>query len=142
MSAPQGQAGATVTSPGDSLMTVTGLTKHFPVNRGIIFRHRVGLVRSVDDVSFEVAHGETLGIVGESGCGKTTTARMLTRLIEPTAGQILFDGRDITHLRAGQMRPLRREIQMIFQDPYSSLNPRHTVGAIVDAPWRDRKSAV
>jgi peptide/nickel transport system ATP-binding protein len=123
----------------DALLTVTGLTKHFPVTRGIIFRHRVGLVRSVDDVSFEVSRGETLGIVGESGCGKTTTARMLTRLIEPTAGQILFDGRDITHLRAGQMRPLRREIQMIFQDPYSSLNPRHTVGAIVGAPWRLQK---
>jgi peptide/nickel transport system ATP-binding protein/oligopeptide transport system ATP-binding protein len=93
-------------------------------------------VRSVDDVTFEVAEGETLGIVGESGCGKTTTARMLTRLIEPTAGRIVFDGRDITHLRPGTMRPLRREVQMIFQDPYSSLNPRHTVGAIVGAPFR------
>jgi peptide/nickel transport system ATP-binding protein len=123
----------------DSLMSVTGLTKHFPVTRGIIFRHRVGLVRSVDDVSFEVTRGETLGIVGESGCGKTTTARMLVRLLEPTAGQIIFDGRDITHLRSGAMRPLRREVQMIFQDPYSSLNPRHTVGAIVGAPWRLQK---
>jgi len=123
----------------DALMRVTGLTKHFPVTRGIIIRRRVGLVRSVDDVSFDVARGETLGIVGESGCGKTTTARMLTRLIEPTAGQIIFDGRDITHLRAGAMRPLRREVQMIFQDPYSSLNPRHTVGAIVGAPWRLQK---
>jgi peptide/nickel transport system ATP-binding protein len=118
---------------------VTGLTKHFPVNRGVIFRRRVGLVRSVDDVSFDVARGETLGVVGESGCGKTTTARMLVRLIEPTAGQIVFEGRDITHLRTGAMRPLRREIQMIFQDPYSSLNPRHTVGAIVGAPWRLQK---
>jgi len=117
-------------------MTVAGLTKHFPVNRGIIFRHRVGLVRSVDDVSFAVARGETLGVVGESGCGKTTTARMLVRLIEPTAGQIVFDGRDITHLHTRAMRPLRREVQMIFQDPYSSLNPRHTVGAIVGAPFR------
>ncbi len=123
----------------DTLLTVSGLTKHFPVNRGIIFRRRVGLVRSVDDVSFDVARGETLGIVGESGCGKTTTARMLTRLIEPTAGQIIFDGRDITHLRAGAMRPLRREVQMIFQDPYSSLNPRHTVGSIVSAPFRLQK---
>src|SRR5207248_5697160 len=112
--APQGQPGATsVTSPDDILMTVTGLTKHFPVTRGVIFRRRVGLVRSVDDVSFDVTRGETLGIVGESGCGKTTTARMLVRLLEPTAGQIMFDGRDITHLRAGAMRPLRREIQMI-----------------------------
>jgi peptide/nickel transport system ATP-binding protein len=131
-------AGATAPS-ASALMTVTGLTKHFPVTRGIIFRHRVGLVRSVDDVSFEVIRGETLGIVGESGCGKTTTARMLTRLIEPTAGQIVFDGRDITHLRSGAMRPMRRDIQMIFQDPYSSLNPRHTVGAIVGAPFRLQK---
>jgi len=123
----------------DALMSVTGLTKHFPITRGIIVRRRVGLVRSVDDVSFDVIRGETLGIVGESGCGKTTTARMLTRLIEPTAGQIVFDGRDITHLRTRAMRPLRREIQMIFQDPYSSLNPRHTVGAIVGAPFRLQK---
>src|ERR1700726_4150997 len=139
MTAPQPQPGATSVASSEALMTVTGLTKHFPVTRGIIIRRRVGLVRSVDDVSFDVARGETLGIVGESGCGKTTTARMLTRLIEPTAGQIIFDGRDITHLRAGAMRPLRREIQMIFQDPYSSLNPRHTVGAIVGAPWRLQK---
>jgi peptide/nickel transport system ATP-binding protein len=120
----------------DALLTVTGLTKHFPVTRGIIFRHTVGLVRSVEDVSFSVATGETLGIVGESGCGKTTTARMIVRLLEPTAGQIMFDGHDITHLRQGTLRPLRRDIQMIFQDPYSSLNPRHTVGTIVGAPWR------
>jgi peptide/nickel transport system ATP-binding protein len=142
VSAPQPQpgpaaAGSAAPVAGDgALMSVTGLTKHFPVNRGIIFRRRVGLIRSVDDVSFEVRRGETLGIVGESGCGKTTTARMLVRLTEPTAGQIIFDGRDITHLRTGAMRPLRREVQMIFQDPYSSLNPRHTVGAIVGAPFR------
>jgi oligopeptide/dipeptide ABC transporter ATP-binding protein len=133
------QAKPAATSAGDALLTVTGLTKHFPVTRGIILRHRVGLVRSVDDVSFSVAPGETLGIVGESGCGKTTTARMIVRLIEPTAGKIVFDGHDITHLRQGAMRPLRREIQMIFQDPYSSLNPRHTVGTIVGAPWRLQK---
>jgi oligopeptide/dipeptide ABC transporter ATP-binding protein len=121
------------------LMTVTGLTKHFPISRGVIFQHKVGVVRSVDDVSFGVTRGETLGIVGESGCGKTTTARMLVRLIEPTAGQILFDGHDITHLSMGAMRKLRREIQMIFQDPYSSLNPRHTVGSIVGAPFHLQK---
>jgi peptide/nickel transport system ATP-binding protein/oligopeptide transport system ATP-binding protein len=115
---------------------VTGLTKHFPVTRGIIFRHRVGLVRSVEDVSFSVSAGETLGIVGESGCGKTTTARMIVRLTEPTAGRIVFDGHDITHLRQGAMRPLRREVQMIFQDPYSSLNPRHNIGTIVGAPFK------
>jgi oligopeptide/dipeptide ABC transporter ATP-binding protein len=123
----------------DALLTVTSLTKHFPVTRGIIFRHTVGLVRSVEDVSFSVATGETLGVVGESGCGKTTTARMIVRLIEPTSGQITFDGRDITHLRQGSLRPLRRDIQMIFQDPYSSLNPRHTVGTIVGAPFRLQK---
>jgi peptide/nickel transport system ATP-binding protein len=139
VTAPLSPASAAQVPVSDALMTVTGLTKHFPVNRGIILRHRVGLVRSVDDVSFEVARGETLGVVGESGCGKTTTARMLVRLIEPTAGQIIFDGRDITHLSSGAMRPLRREVQMIFQDPYSSLNPRHTVGAIVGAPFRLQK---
>ena len=139
MTAPQSQPAATSATSADALMTVTSLTKHFPVTRGVILRHRVGLVRAVDDVSFDVPRGQTLGIVGESGCGKTTTARMLVRLIEPTGGQILFDGRDITHLRAGAMRPLRREVQMIFQDPYSSLNPRHTVGAIVGAPYRLQK---
>jgi len=136
VTAPLSTPAAAPAASADALMKVTGLTKHFPVNRGVVFRHRVGLVRSVDDVTFDVAQGETLGIVGESGCGKTTTARMLTRLLEPTAGQILFDGRDITHLRTRTMRPLRRDVQMIFQDPYSSLNPRHTVGAIVGAPFR------
>ena len=87
-------------------------------------------------MDFTVKRGETLSLVGESGCGKSTTGRLLTRLDEPTAGKIVFEGRDITHLSDGQMRPLRRDIQMIFQDPYSSLNPRHTVGKIVGAPYR------
>jgi peptide/nickel transport system ATP-binding protein/oligopeptide transport system ATP-binding protein len=113
--------------------------KYFPVTRGVIFRQKVGAVQAVDKVDFSVPAGQTLGLVGESGCGKTTTGRLLTRLLEPTGGQIVFDGRDITHLRAGQMRPLRRDIQMIFQDPYSSLNPRHTVGGIVGAPLRLQK---
>jgi peptide/nickel transport system ATP-binding protein len=120
----------------DDLLTVTGLTRHFPVTRGVIFQHTVAKVRAVDGIDFSVPAGHTLGIVGESGCGKTTTGRMVARLDEPTSGRIVFDGRDITHLRAGQMRPLRRDIGMIFQDPYSSLNPRHTVGTIVGAPLR------
>ena len=124
------------TVPTGTLLSVTGLTKHFPVTRGVILRHQVGAVRAVDGLDFSVTARETLGLVGESGCGKTTAGRLLTRLLEPTGGRIVFDGRDITHLRMGQMRPLRRDIQMIFQDPYSSLNPRHTVGTIVGAPYR------
>jgi peptide/nickel transport system ATP-binding protein len=120
----------------DDLLTVTGLTRHFPVKRGAVFQRTVGQVRAVDGIDFTVARGQTLGIVGESGCGKTTTGRLITRLDEPTSGNIVFDGQDITHLSVGRMRPLRRQIGMIFQDPYSSLNPRHTVGTIVGAPLR------
>ena len=133
----EAQAGG-ATSAG-SLLSVTGLTKHFPISRGIVLRHQVGAVRAVDGLDFSVAPRETLGLVGESGCGKTTTGRLLIRLLKPTAGRIIFDGHDITNLRQGQMRPLRRDIQMIFQDPYSSLNPRHTVGTIVGAPFRLQK---
>jgi peptide/nickel transport system ATP-binding protein/oligopeptide transport system ATP-binding protein len=121
------------------LLEVSGLRKHFPVTRGIIFKHQIGAVKAVDGLSFSIRKGETVGLVGESGCGKTTTARMIVRLVEPTAGQVVFDGHDITHMRQGALRPLRREIQMIFQDPYSSLNPRHTVGSIVGAPFRLQK---
>lgn len=109
------------------LLSVEGLTKHFPVRGG-------GLVRAVDGVDFQVRQGDALGIVGESGCGKTTTGRMLVRLLEPTGGRILFDGLDITHLRRSELRPIRRQLQIIFQDPYASLNPRHTVGRIVAMP--------
>jgi oligopeptide/dipeptide ABC transporter ATP-binding protein len=122
-------------STATDLLTVTDLHKHFPVRKGILQR-QVGAVQAVDGINFTVKKGETLALVGESGCGKTTTGRMLTRLIEPTAGSIDFDGHDITHLSARQMRPLRRDVQMIFQDPYGSLNPRHHVGAIVGAPFK------
>ncbi|MGH3996454.1 MAG: ABC transporter ATP-binding protein [Pseudonocardiaceae bacterium] len=122
-------------SASTTLLRASGLRKYFPVRRGLLQR-KVGAVQAVDGLDFEVLRGETLSLVGESGCGKTTTGRLLTRLLEPSAGSIVFDGRDITHLSAGRMRPLRRDIQMIFQDPYSSLNPRHTVGTIVAAPFR------
>ena len=121
------------------LLDVTGLQKHFPIRSGILLGRQVGAVKAVDGLDFDVRRGETLALVGESGCGKSTTGRLLTRLLEPTAGSIVLDGRDISHLSAGRMRPLRRDIQMIFQDAYSSLNPRHTVGTIVGAPFRLQK---
>src|SRR5436305_550405 len=117
------------------LIEVRNLVKHFPVKRGVIFQRPGAAVRAVDGLSFDVQRGESLGIVGETGCGKSTTARLLVRLLEPTSGQIVFDGRDITHVAASQLKPLRRQMQMIFQDPYSSLNPRKTVGAIIGEPF-------
>ncbi|HEX6918852.1 MAG TPA: dipeptide ABC transporter ATP-binding protein [Actinomycetes bacterium] len=120
---------------GDALLQVTDLQKYFPVKRGIIFQKRVGDVKAVDGINLSVRAGETLGLVGESGCGKSTTGRLINRLLEPTGGKIIFEGRDVTHMNGAQMRPLRRDIQMIFQDPYSSLNPRHNIGAIVGAPY-------
>jgi oligopeptide/dipeptide ABC transporter ATP-binding protein len=119
----------------DALVEVRNLVKHFPITRGIIFQRQVGSVHAIDDVSFDVLRGETLGIVGETGCGKSTTARAIMRLLEPTSGTIRYDGRDISHIKGRQLKPLRREMQLIFQDPYSSLNPRKPVGAIIGEPF-------
>ncbi|WP_416477704.1 ABC transporter ATP-binding protein [Streptomyces sp. LKA04] len=138
MTIPAQSSGATLTkdaAPGETLLKVTGLQKHFPIKKGLLQR-QVGAVRAVDGIDFEVRSGETLGVVGESGCGKSTMGRLITRLLEPTAGKVEFEGKDITHLGVGGMRPLRRDVQMIFQDPYSSLNPRHTIGTIVSAPFK------
>jgi peptide/nickel transport system ATP-binding protein/oligopeptide transport system ATP-binding protein len=115
-------------------MEVRDLVKHFPIRQGLLQR-RVGAVRAVDGVSFDVLRGETLGLVGESGCGKSTTARLLLRLMEPTSGSIRFQGEEIGSIKGRQLKGLRREMQMIFQDPYSSLNPRKTVGTIIAEPF-------
>ena len=116
------------------LLKVDHLVKHFPISRGIIFMRQVGAVHAVDDISFDIYQGETLGLVGESGCGKSTTGRTILQLYKPTAGHVYFEGVDLTTLKSEEMRKARRNMQMIFQDPYASLNPRMTVGEIVGEP--------
>ncbi len=131
---------ADVLAPGsqngsDNLLEVRDLVKHFPISRGILFQHQIGAVRAVDGINLEVRRGETLGVVGETGCGKSTTARLMMRLLDSTSGQVIFDGQDITRVQGTRLKAVRREMQMIFQDPYSSLNPRKTIGSIIAEPF-------
>ena len=128
------QTAATAQSRDNTLLDVRGLKMHFPVTSGIVFQRAVAFIKAVDDVDFTVRRGETLGLVGESGCGKTTTGRCILRLYRPTDGEIWFDGVDIAQARTNQMRAMRRQMQIIFQDPYSSLNPRMTAGNIIGEP--------
>ncbi|MDQ3830977.1 MAG: dipeptide/oligopeptide/nickel ABC transporter ATP-binding protein, partial [Candidatus Tectomicrobia bacterium] len=118
----------------ETLLSVEGLTKYFPVIKGVVRARRVGEIKAVDGVSFDVSPGETLGLVGESGCGKTTTGRMLLRLLEPTAGQVCYRGVELTQLKLREMDRYRRKLQIIFQDSYASLNPRLTVGDAIGEP--------
>src|SRR3954452_4232720 len=131
MATTETQSSTSTNSGGDELLAVEDLKKHSPVTRGIIFQKQVAAVKAVDGVSFTVKRGETLGVVGESGCGKSTMARCVMRLIDPTGGRAVFDGRDITRMSRADLRPIRREMMMIFQDPYASLNPRKRVGFII-----------
>jgi ABC-type oligopeptide transport system ATPase subunit len=118
----------------EPLLSVRDLVKHFPITRGIVLQRKLEAVRALDGVSFDVHRGEMFGIVGESGSGKTTTARLIIRLLEADSGEMRFDGQDITHLRGARLKAVRREMQMVFQDPYSSLNPRKTIGASIAEP--------
>jgi oligopeptide/dipeptide ABC transporter ATP-binding protein len=136
MSEAASAAVAAHTLEGEPLVEVRDLVKHFPLTHGVIFQRQYGAVRAVDGVSFDVMRGETLGLVGESGCGKSTTARLIIRLLDPTSGTVRFDGEDIAGLPHGRLKPLRREMQMIFQDPFASLNPRKTVGSIISEPFK------
>ena len=118
----------------EPLLEVRDLVKHFPLTRGVLVQRQIGAVKAVDGIDLTLAAGETLGLVGETGCGKSTAARLIMRLLDATSGEIRFAGRDITRLRGQPLRAVRREVQMVFQDPYSSLNPRKTVGSIVAEP--------
>jgi peptide/nickel transport system ATP-binding protein/oligopeptide transport system ATP-binding protein len=119
----------------ENLIEVRDLVKHFPITQGVILQRQVGAVHAVDGVNLAVRSGETLGLVGETGCGKSTTARVMMRLLDPTSGTILFEGEDITRVKGDRLKRLRRDMQMIFQDPYSSLNPRKTIGSIIAEPF-------
>ncbi len=121
-------------NPDNALLQVVGLKKYFPISQGIIFQHKVADVKAVDGLDFEIQRGETLGLVGESGCGKSTTGRTILQLYSPTAGEVYFQGKDLAKLKGEELRKMRRNMQMIFQDPYASLNPRMTVGDIVGEP--------
>jgi len=127
---------STGSSQGDVLLDVEDLYMHFPLTQGILFQRKVGAVQAVDGVSFQVTKGETLGLVGESGCGKSTAGRAILQLYKPTGGSVTFQGKDLTKLDGGDMRKMRRHLQMIFQDPYASLNPRMTVGSIISEPMQ------
>lgn len=131
---PEAAASSAATQSEDIILEVKNLKMYFPVGSGFLSRKPVGYVKAVDDVSFTVKRGETLGLVGESGCGKTTTGRSILQLYKPTAGQVIFDGQDLTSMNTKAMRGMRREMQVIFQDPYSSLNPRMTAGNIIGEP--------
>jgi len=132
--AEQGHVATALDPDAEPIISIDNLKMYFPVKSSGLVRRTVGHVQAVDGVSFEVPRGGSLGLVGESGCGKSTTGRLITRLYTPTGGSMMFEGKDLAKLSNSEMRPLRRDVQMIFQDPYTSLNPRHTVGAIVGAP--------
>jgi peptide/nickel transport system ATP-binding protein len=135
MSPEPAEASTPTPDAAEPLVRVRDLVKHFPLTRGIVFQRKVGAVRAVDGVSLEIRRGETLGLVGETGCGKSTTARLIMRLLDASSGEIVFDGRDITTLRGSALKAIRRDAQMVFQDPQSSLNPRKTIGSIIAEPF-------